>query len=69
MRLSGLAAIIALLIVAACTGNSSTGGAGPGAVERLYVFNCGESTVSDVSRWTPGVNVGKPGAFSARPSS
>ena len=35
------------------------------AVQRLYVFNCGESTVQDVSRWTPGVNIGKPGAFSA----
>lgn len=37
----------------------------PAAVERIYVFNCGESTVQDISRWTPGVNVGKPGAFSA----
>jgi glyoxylase-like metal-dependent hydrolase (beta-lactamase superfamily II) len=34
-------------------------------VERLYVFNCGDSTVEDLSRWTPGVNVGQPGAFSA----
>jgi len=34
-------------------------------VQRMYVFNCGESTVADVSRWTPGVNVGMPGAFSA----
>lgn len=34
-------------------------------VERLYVFNCGDSTVQDLSRWTPGVNVGQPGAFSA----
>ena len=34
-------------------------------VQRLYVFNCGDSTVSDMSRWTPGVNVGQPGAFSA----
>lgn len=34
-------------------------------VQRLYVFNCGDSTVADMSRWTPGVNVGKPGAFSA----
>lgn len=31
----------------------------------MYVFNCGESTVTDVSRWTPGINVGKPGEFSA----
>jgi N-acyl homoserine lactone hydrolase len=34
-------------------------------VERLYVFNCGDSTVTDVSRWTPGANAGKPAAFSA----
>ena len=34
-------------------------------VQRMYVFNCGDSTVSDMSRWTPGVNVGQPGAFSA----
>lgn len=36
-----------------------------GVVERLYVFNCGESRVEDVSRWTPGVNVGQPAEFSA----
>lgn len=36
-----------------------------GVVQRMYVFNCGESTVDDISRWTPGVNAGKPGAFSA----
>lgn len=35
------------------------------AVQRMYVFNCGESTVTDISRWTPGVNTGKPGEFSA----
>jgi glyoxylase-like metal-dependent hydrolase (beta-lactamase superfamily II) len=29
------------------------------------VFNCGDSKVDDVSRWTPGVNVGKAGEFSA----
>jgi N-acyl homoserine lactone hydrolase len=32
-------------------------------VERMYVINCGENRTNDVSRWTPGVNVGKPGAF------
>ena len=35
------------------------------AVQRMYVFNCGESKVDDVSRWSPGINVGKPGEFSA----
>jgi glyoxylase-like metal-dependent hydrolase (beta-lactamase superfamily II) len=30
----------------------------------MYVINCGENHVKDVSRWTPGVNVGKPHVFS-----
>ena len=30
----------------------------------MYVINCGENHVKDVSRWTPGVNVGQPHAFS-----
>ena len=29
-------------------------------VERLYVLYCGEGTAPDQSRWSPGVNVGKP---------
>jgi len=28
-------------------------------VERLYVINCGEGVAGDISRWSPGVNVGK----------
>jgi N-acyl homoserine lactone hydrolase len=33
------------------------------AVERMYVIDCGENHVKDVSLWTPGVNVGKPHVF------
>ncbi|MGZ5125820.1 MAG: N-acyl homoserine lactonase family protein [Burkholderiales bacterium] len=51
-----------LLVLLGCAGNGARQSSG---VQRLYVFNCGESTVEDISRWTPGVNVGKPGAFSA----
>jgi len=29
-------------------------------VERLYVIDCGTSVGPDKSRWTPGVDVGKP---------
>lgn len=36
----------------------------PAAVERMYVINCGENHVNDISRWTPGVNVGQPAVFS-----
>jgi N-acyl homoserine lactone hydrolase len=52
---------LALLILLA--GCASMGGDKPGAVERMYVISCGENHTNDVSRWTPGVNVGKPGQF------
>ena len=54
-----LAGAFALLAGCAGTGERADG------VQRMYVFNCGESKVADVSRWTPGVNVGKPAEFSA----
>jgi len=28
-------------------------------VEKLYILNCGEGVAGDISRWSPGVNVGK----------
>ena len=28
-------------------------------IERLYILNCGEGVAGDISRWSPGVNVGK----------
>jgi hypothetical protein len=34
-----------------------------GSVQRMYVIDCGENHVKDVSRWTPGVNVGQPHVF------
>jgi N-acyl homoserine lactone hydrolase len=33
-------------------------------VTRLYVFNCGEARIPDVSPWSPGFNIGKPAVFS-----
>jgi N-acyl homoserine lactone hydrolase len=50
-----------LLLLAGCTGISLTG-APP--VSRMYVIECGENHVKDLSRWTPGVNVGKAHVFS-----
>jgi N-acyl homoserine lactone hydrolase len=29
-------------------------------VERLYIMDCGHNAATDQSRWSPGVNVGKP---------
>ena len=50
----------ALALLAACAGTTERGA----SVERMYVINCGENRTNDVSRWTPGVNVGQPGVFS-----
>jgi len=32
----------------------------PGTAGRLYVMDCGHNAATDQSRWSPGVNVGKP---------
>ena len=56
---------LALFAIAACLGSCTQMPTQQTGVQRMYVFNCGESTVTDVSRWTPGINVGKPGEFSA----
>ncbi len=33
---------------------------GKSGIDRLYIFDCGQGTAADMSRWTPGENVGKP---------
>ena len=52
-------ALLCVALLAACAGTPE----GPPAVDRIFVISCGENHVKDVSRWTPGVNVGKPHAF------
>ena len=32
-------------------------------VDKLYILNCGEGIAGDISRWSPGVNVGQPMDF------
>ena len=58
MRKTGSVPILLLLAACATPAPPTTG------VERMYVINCGENHTNDVSRWTPGVNVGKPAVFS-----
>jgi len=48
-------AFAALLV--ALTGGAAAQTSG---VERLYVLDCGDAHAPDQSRWSPGVNVGKP---------
>ena len=59
-RLSAVA--LAILALASCTTTTSTD-VRPGVVERMYVIDCGENHVSDLSRWTPGENQGKAWVF------
>jgi glyoxylase-like metal-dependent hydrolase (beta-lactamase superfamily II) len=51
--------VVLSLLLTACVGTADRV---PG-VDRMYVINCGENRVNDLSRWTPGVNLGKPAAF------
>jgi N-acyl homoserine lactone hydrolase len=57
MRVSGIcvAALAALSISAVPASGQTKAG-----VDKLYILNCGEGHVIDISRWSPGVNVGKP---------
>jgi glyoxylase-like metal-dependent hydrolase (beta-lactamase superfamily II) len=58
MRRIGTVAVFLLLAACASTTQQTSG------VDRMYVINCGENHVKDVSRWTPGVNAGKEHMFS-----
>jgi N-acyl homoserine lactone hydrolase len=59
VRRAGL--LLAAVLLAGCAPMSTERQA---SVQRLYAFNCGEARVKDVSRWSPGVNVGKQMDFS-----
>lgn len=51
-------AIAAVVLLSACASGPRTP-----SVERMYVINCGENHVKNLSLWTPGVNVGKAHVF------
>ena len=52
--------VLACVFLAACASTTEQ----TSGVDRMYVINCGENHVKDVSRWTPGVNAGQPHVFS-----
>src|SRR2546422_1922649 len=56
MKRSGvcIAALAALSVAAAAASAQTRSG-----VDKLYILNCGEGVSGDISRWSPGVNVGK----------
>lgn len=56
LMVAGLAAVLSLL--QACS-QPIVSQAPPSGAQRLYILNCGEGVAGDISRWSPGVNVGK----------
>ncbi|MGH8677828.1 MAG: hypothetical protein ACREUQ_05685, partial [Burkholderiales bacterium] len=56
-----LCTALACAVIAGC---AAPGDARRASVQRMYVFECGQSRTPDVSRWSPGVDVGKPREFS-----
>ena len=46
---------LALLLMSAATGSAQT----KSGVDKLYILNCGEGVAGDISRWSPGINVGQ----------
>ena len=59
MRSPWIAVCLSFLL-AGCT----PAGGGRPTVERMYVFDCGTNRTADLSRWTPGANVGRAMDFS-----
>ena len=51
---------LAVLIALAVSAGHAVAESG---VSKLYILNCGEGVAGDISRWSPGVNVGKPMDF------
>jgi glyoxylase-like metal-dependent hydrolase (beta-lactamase superfamily II) len=59
-RAGSVALAFLLAALSAVMGHAQSGKSG---VEKLYILNCGEGTAGDISRWSPGVNEGKPMDF------
>jgi N-acyl homoserine lactone hydrolase len=49
------AVVLAVLTISDFTTSAQT----KSEIDRLYILNCGEGVAGDISRWSPGVNVGK----------
>ena len=49
---------VAAMAVLSISANAASSQAKSG-VDKLYILNCGEGVAGDISRWSPGVNVGK----------
>jgi len=46
---------LAVLLMSAAVASAQT----KSGVDKLYILNCGEGVAGDISRWSPGINVGQ----------
>src|SRR4051794_36157833 len=58
-RWLAVTALAALPLATPSLGQPAPAQATKPGIERLYILNCGEGVAGDISRWSPGVNVGK----------
>jgi len=63
-RISTLLAALGLAALSLLSIHPAYAQTNPG-IERLYILDCGEGVAGDISRWSPGVNVGQPMDFVA----
>jgi N-acyl homoserine lactone hydrolase len=59
LRAAGL--LLAAALATSCAAPKSDNAS---AVQRMYAFNCGQVVIKDLSRWSPGYNIGRPFEFS-----
>jgi N-acyl homoserine lactone hydrolase len=52
--------VLAALALAIAAGGCTTPVSRVAGVDRLYVMDCGHNAALDQSRWSPGINVGRP---------
>src|SRR5712664_974653 len=57
MKSLGMVVAVVAVLLFSSTGRAQSSGKG---VDKLYVLDCGQGHAPDESRWTVGVNVGKP---------
>ena len=57
MKRAGIVIAASAALLIAVVGVSAQSKSG---VDKLYILNCGEGVAGDISRWSPGVVVGKP---------
>jgi N-acyl homoserine lactone hydrolase len=63
-RFVALIGITLVLLACATPASGPSAPSGTAAAERMYVFDCGVNRAADMTRWTPGLNQGRPYDFS-----